>query len=300
MVNYMIMEKKMKNSFKSYTYSGTMSFALIIQSLKLDINDEIIVPVTLCQSIIDVIVKKRLKPIFVDIDDNFIINKSIIDKNITKKTKVILFVEQYGNIIVDNNDYYNLNGERIVKVLDSCQNGIKKYKNNNYDYVFYSFNHRKPIDLNGYSMIISNNKIETNIRMPLKKRIVFNYKKILYKLNLCKKIYIKNVISKKIIIPGHIVQCKNYSYHRIIYVADISKMVFLKLEDSIYDYMQKNNYDVVQTTIEIAPYEKLNVKKRFPNYERLKYQTLFFRSNNRIKEYNNIIKYLNEIYKELL
>ena len=77
MVNYMIMEKKMKNSFKSYTYSGTMSFALIIQSLKLDINDEIIVPVTLCQSIIDVIVKKRLKPIFVDIDDNFIINKSI-------------------------------------------------------------------------------------------------------------------------------------------------------------------------------------------------------------------------------
>ena len=289
----------MKNNFKSYTYSGTMSFTLIIQSLKLNSGDEIIVPVTLCQSIIDVIVNSGLKPLFVDIDSNFIINKSIIDKNITKKTKVILFVEQYGNIINDNYDYYNLNGEKIVKVLDSCQNGIKKCKGN-YDYVFYSFNHRKPIDLNGYSMIISNRKMETGIKMPIVKKMKFYYKKLFYKLNIYKKIYIRNLIGKKITIPGHIIQCDNYSYHRIIYVADISKELFLKLEDRIYDYMQEKDLDIVQTTIETSPYEKLNIKKHFPNYEKLKYKVIFFRSNNKIKEYNNIIKYLNDIYKELI
>lgn len=291
-MNYMIMVKKMKNSFKSYAYSGTVSFDIILK--KLNEFDEVIVPVTLCQSVIDVIINNKLTPIFVDIDNNFLIDKKDIMKKISKKTKVIIFVEQYGNIIFDEEIYYNKKGEKIIKILDSCQNGIKK-TNDTFDYVVYSFNKRKPIDLNKYSMVISKTKIFENIKMPFKCFMKLYIKRLLYKINYRRKKYIKKIISENIKIPGFLIDFPNYSYHRIIYVMDVSKKDFLKIEDKLYQYMEENNMDIVQTTIEETPYEKLRIKSKFKNFEALRYKTLYFRTDNKISNYYKIINYLNEI-----
>lgn len=284
----------MRNSFKYYTYSGRNSFDIILKDLNLNEFDEIIVPVTLCQSIIDVIISNKLTPIFVDIDNNFLINKKDIIKKISTKTKVIIFVEQYGNIVFDEEIYYNKNGEKIVKILDSCQNGIRK-TNDTFDYVVYSFNKRKPIDLNKYSMIISKIKIPVNIKMPFKYLIKFYIKRLFYKISYIRKKYIKKIISKNINIPGFLVECANYSYNRIIYIMDVSKEEFFKVEDKLYQYMEENNLDIIQTTIEEAPYEKLKIKSKFKNFDDLRYKTLYFRTDNKISNYYKIINYLNEI-----
>lgn len=298
MMNYMIMVKRMRNSFKYYFKSGCSSCDFILKHLDLNKNDEVIVPVTLCQSIIDVIINNDLKPIFVDIDDNFLMTKDSIKEKITNKTKAIIFVEQYGNNISDDFDYFNKDNERIIKILDSCQNGIKKY-DNNFDYIFYSFNKRKPIDLNGYSLLESKNSLDINNNIS--KLILFKLfiKRLFYKIRLYRKRKIRNIILNNIKIPGKLLECSNYSYHRIVYVMNVTKKEFNIIDDKIYDFMSKNNLDTLQTTIEEAPFEKLNVKEDFKMYNKLRYKALYFRSDNRIKNYHMVINELNKIWSDI-
>ncbi len=294
MMNYMIMVIRMKNNFKYYLKSGSSSCDAILNHLHLNREDEVIVPVTLCKSIIDVIIKNKLKPVFVDINDNFLMYKEEIERKITNKTKAIIFVEQYGNNIYDGDNYYNKNNERIIKILDSCQNGIKK-TNDTFDYVFYSFNKRKPIDLNGYALLISKHKLNVKNVIPFKIIFKLFINKLIYRFRLLKKKHILNIIKNNIKIQGRLLECDNYSYHRIIYVMDINKKKFNIFEDKLYKYMESNNLDIVQTTIDEAPYEELKVKDKFDKYNELRYKTLYFRSDNKIKNYYKIIDYINEI-----
>lgn len=293
--NCMIMVIKMRNSFKYYTSSGTSSFEIIVKSLNLNENDEVIVPVTLCQSIIDVIIKNKLKPVFVDVDDNFLIDKKLLKNKISKFTKIIVFVEQYGGIINDYENYYNKSGERITKVLDSCQN-IVIFNKSNFDFIFYSFGKHKPIDLGKYSMILSKRKLNISFKLKYKYIHKIHLQMFTYMFKYIKKICIRKLIEKRIKIPGYVVNNKNVSYHRIIYVMNISRKEFNSLENKLYDYMSKEKLDIVQTTLETVPFEKLKVKNEFKNFEKLRYRSLYFRSDNSIKNYLKIIKYLNSLY----
>ena len=102
-----IMVKKMTNMYKYYSNSGTESFDVIFKSDFFKNGDEVIVPVSLCECVIDSIIKNSLVPVFVDIDKNFLIKKEDIKKKITNKTRAIIFVEQYG-FDINNVCTYNL------------------------------------------------------------------------------------------------------------------------------------------------------------------------------------------------
>ena len=93
----------MKNNIKSYFASGTEAFSEILKELNLKKGSEIIVPVTLCKSMINEIVHSELKPVFCDVDNSFIIKN--IEEKITENTKMIVFVEQYG-FIIDNKNIF--------------------------------------------------------------------------------------------------------------------------------------------------------------------------------------------------
>ena len=80
------------------TPSCTMAIHLLLKSLMIKKNDEVIVPVTTWTASVAPIVSVGAKPIFVDIDkDNWCIDCEKIEKKINRKTKAILFVDLYGN-----------------------------------------------------------------------------------------------------------------------------------------------------------------------------------------------------------
>lgn len=285
---------KMKNNVKSFFESGTQSFEYILNELKFKENSEIIVPVTLCYSIIEVIIKKGFKPIFADINDCFLIDN--VNKYITKKTRMIVFVEQYGFKITDNSLYLNKNNEKIIKVLDSCQGYINT--SNEFDYIFYSFNKNKPIELGHYAMVLSDHKIKDSLKISKKDLTKIYIKKKSFTFKYIRRLIIKKLIKTNLKIPCYFINYKNKTFHRIIVILNISKKDFVNFDNLLYEYIEMNNLNIVQTTIEKAPYEVLNINQKFKNYNNLKYKTLYFRPNFKIKEYIKVIKYINEVYNE--
>ena len=287
----------MKNFIKNITLSGTNSFDIIFKNLNFEKGSEVIVPVTLCESVIKTIRSNGLIPIFVDIDDNFLIDKKEINKKISFKTKIIVFVEQYGNIVVDNKIYYSKRKTKIIKILDSCQNGIK----NNYgiyDYIIYSFNNRKPISFGKYSYLYSKKNLKTEIKINKIDKIRLFLKIFFYRFNYFKKKKKYKYIKDNLMIPGRLIDCDNFSYHRVVFVIDIDKESFSVLEDKLYKYMEENNSDILQTTIEKLPFEIFCKNASFSNIEKLRYKTLYFRMDKKIKDYKKIINYINEVYYE--
>ncbi len=77
--------------------SATSVMQLTFMALGIGPGDEIIVPSLTAFPTIEPIFHVGAKPVFVDIDDSYNINPDLIEKKITKKTKVILPVHLYGN-----------------------------------------------------------------------------------------------------------------------------------------------------------------------------------------------------------
>lgn len=77
--------------------NGTTAIDLAIESLKLKIGDEILLPALTIISCLNQILRAGLKPVFVDSNiDDFNINIEDLKSKITKKTKAILVVHLYG------------------------------------------------------------------------------------------------------------------------------------------------------------------------------------------------------------
>lgn len=294
MKNYTTMVKKMKKIIKNYFNNGTEAFSKILKEYNFKKQSEVIVPVTLCKSIIDEIISCELKPVFCDIDDDFIIKD--IESKITKKTKMIVFVEQYGFSIKNHLEYYNKSNERIIKVLDACQSNIKR--STGYDYIIYSFNKNKPISIGKYSMVISKKNIPDSIELPIKIKFKLIFEYLLYYIKFIRKLYIKLYLKKNLKIKGYFINHKNMSLHRIVFVMNISKKNYERLDNCLYEYLNKYNINIVQTTIEINPYEELKIKEEFPNFEKLRYKTLYFRSVGKINDYKKVVKFINEVQND--
>ena len=67
-----------------------MSLYVILDALNIKKNDEIILPAFTCVVVVNALIYRGIKPIFVDINMNdFNIDSSQIEKKITKKTRAI-------------------------------------------------------------------------------------------------------------------------------------------------------------------------------------------------------------------
>lgn len=84
--------------FGLMTTSGTSAIHLALKSIKINKNDEIIVPDCTWTATAAPILYENAKPVFADIDkDNWCIDVKKVEALITKKTRAILFVDLYGN-----------------------------------------------------------------------------------------------------------------------------------------------------------------------------------------------------------
>ena len=82
--------------------SGRSVLNLGLKSLidmgKLKQGDEVAIPVDLCHVAVELIIKNGLIPLFIDIDNNLTMSTEDLRKKMTKKTKAVMPVYNYGNV----------------------------------------------------------------------------------------------------------------------------------------------------------------------------------------------------------
>ena len=118
------------NNFGIGVNSGTDALQIALMSIGIKKNDEVITVSNTAVPTVSAIISCNAKPIFVDVNENdFLMNASLIEQKITKKTKAIIPVNLYGQsanyeLINKISKKYNL------KVIEDCaQSAGALYKN---------------------------------------------------------------------------------------------------------------------------------------------------------------------------
>ncbi|HOJ49527.1 MAG TPA: DegT/DnrJ/EryC1/StrS aminotransferase family protein [Spirochaetota bacterium] len=157
-------EKKLSNILaKTYsiaTYSGTISLFLILKSLNIAKGDSVLVPAYSPSYVINSLSYLSIKPILVDINEDYSINTDDIDKKIDKKVKAIILVPLFG-VPIDVKVYKKYNLPIIynaTQVLGSYYDNIPAGKDA--DFVYLSFYATKMITTGGLGgAILTDNKL---------------------------------------------------------------------------------------------------------------------------------------------
>ena len=101
--------------------TGTSALHLALEALKLPKDSEVIVPEFTMVASAWSVHYARLKPVFIDCDDNLLIDLDLVEKAITPKTKVLMVTHVYGRIVnmtrvMEIAKKYNL---RVIE--DACE-----------------------------------------------------------------------------------------------------------------------------------------------------------------------------------
>lgn len=80
--------------------SGSSAILLAMEALKISESSEVITPVLTFSTTVSYIVKNKLVPVFVDVEEGtYCMNENKIKNLITKKTKAIVAPHLLGNIV---------------------------------------------------------------------------------------------------------------------------------------------------------------------------------------------------------
>jgi dTDP-4-amino-4,6-dideoxygalactose transaminase len=99
--------------------NGTDSLEILLRTMEIAQNDEVIVPAISWISTSEAVSAVGGKPVFVDVDQNNLINIDLIENSITEKTKAIIPVHLYGNP-VDMQKIMDIANRYNLKVLEDC------------------------------------------------------------------------------------------------------------------------------------------------------------------------------------
>ena len=108
--------------------SGSSALLLAMESLNLPEGSEVITPALTFSTTVGYIVKNKLVPVFVDVEEGtYCINTNNIEKLITKKTKAIVAPHLMGNI-VDWEKSIQYKKNKIIILEDSADTLGATYK----------------------------------------------------------------------------------------------------------------------------------------------------------------------------
>jgi len=149
------------------TKSCNASLDIAFRSLKLNKEDEVILPSYTFVACANSIAQTGAKLVFVDVEpDTMVINPECVEKAITKNTKAVLTVNYNGH----TPDYTKLKSFLISKnitiVEDSAHSIGKKYQGSNGDFSCISFDHMKNITCGqGGLLVVNNEKYLDNVNV---------------------------------------------------------------------------------------------------------------------------------------
>lgn len=167
------LEKKIaklcKRKYCILTSSGTNSLYLAIRSLNLTKNDEILCPNISWIATSAIIKFINIKIRFIDVKYDQNINPNEIEKNISKNTKAIIFVNFTGQL-ADFNNIKKIAKKYHLHTIEDAAQSFGAYKNNNIsgnlaDISTFSFNPMKVLQGFGEmgAVLTNNKKIYTQI-----------------------------------------------------------------------------------------------------------------------------------------
>ena len=147
--------KKMGYKYPLFVNSGTSALELAYHLIGLKAGDEVIVPVLNCTAGQTGLLRKGIKIVFADVDENLNIDPVDVWDKITKKTKAIVGVH-LGGIHFDEALYSIGKRTGIPIIVDSAQ----YHASTKGDYVCYSFQAIKHMTTCDGGMLVLNNKKE--------------------------------------------------------------------------------------------------------------------------------------------
>ncbi len=117
--------KKHNMEYGVFTNSGTSALQATIHAMKIlygwKDGDEIIMPATTFVATYNVILQNRMKPVLVDIGEDFNIDPDLIEEKITKKTRVIMPVHLLGKSCDMKRINKIAKKYKLKVIIDSCE-----------------------------------------------------------------------------------------------------------------------------------------------------------------------------------
>jgi aminotransferase EvaB len=111
--------KKNKSKFGIALNSGTDAIYIALKSLNIGINDEVITVSNTAIPTIAAIKNTGAKVLFVDVNDDYLINTNKIEEKITKNTKAIVVVHLYGQPC-DIKNLLKLSKKYKIDIVEDC------------------------------------------------------------------------------------------------------------------------------------------------------------------------------------
>ena len=141
--------------------TGTSALHLALKAIGVGPGDEVIIPEFTMIACAWAVTYCGAKPVFVDCDDNLLIDVSKIEKKITKKTKAIMPVHIYGRIC-EMHTIMKIAKKHKLRVIEDCceaQGAVYKGKNvGTFDIGVFSFYLNKIIPAEEGGMITTNDE----------------------------------------------------------------------------------------------------------------------------------------------
>ena len=108
------------NKFGIGVNSGTDALQIALMSIGIKKDDEVLTVSNTAVPTVSAIVSCNAKPVFVDVnEDDFLINTSLIEKKITKKTKAIIPVNLYGQS-ANYKEIRKICNKYKIKISEDC------------------------------------------------------------------------------------------------------------------------------------------------------------------------------------
>ena len=155
---------KFLKSEKTLTVNnGTSAIHIIYLALNLKKGDEVILPAYGYMAASNLVLQMGLKPVFVDVDhETFCIDVNKIRKKITKKTKLIVVINTYGNLC-DFEELKKLRKETGILILEDAAESLGSTLDNKQsgtfgDFGTFSFQATKNITTGEGGIVTTNNK----------------------------------------------------------------------------------------------------------------------------------------------
>lgn len=183
---------KQGNQLFFYTYSRDAIYD-ILKISGIDYDDEIILPDYICSTVIEVILQITKKIKFYNINDELEYSENEIESLISKKTKLIFFVDYFGiQTLVSKKLESQLKKQNILIIKDAAHSFLTILNNNyakdyDYDYLISSIYKNIPIQVGSIAIgDFKNKKNFINLFILIKRFLVLFIKNLIYLLGLQK------------------------------------------------------------------------------------------------------------------
>ena len=155
--------KKIFNvKYACFLDSGRAVISEVLNYLYFPKNSEIMIPVNVCDAVLNSIYFNNLKPVTIDIDDNLTLDPEDIRRKLTSKTKAIISVHTFG-IVPNAAEILSIANENNLRVIDDLCQSLPVSRNRENEYItdicgILSLDVTKPISAFGGGVLLTNDK----------------------------------------------------------------------------------------------------------------------------------------------